>query len=81
MEQPDGSIVNGHEGNVRKLLKYLYGVKQAPKLWHEKFKRTLSAEGFFVNKVDKCVCYYFLIRRRHMIFGTNLNVIKNTKDF
>ena len=30
MEQPDGFVVDGHEGKVCKLLKSLYGLKQAP---------------------------------------------------
>ncbi|KAK1662259.1 hypothetical protein QYE76_050418 [Lolium multiflorum] len=90
MDQPDGFVVNGQEGKVCKLLKSLYGLKQAPKQWHEKFERTLTAEGFVVNEADKCVYY------RHgggegvilclyvddiLIFGTNLNIIKKTKDF
>ena len=31
MEQPDGFVVNGHEGKVCKLLKSLYSLIQAPK--------------------------------------------------
>src|SRR4051812_17062375 len=90
MEQPDGFVVPGHEGKVCKLLKSLYGLKQAPKQWHEKFERTLTTEGFVVNEADKCVYY------RHgggegvilclyvddiLIFGTNLDLIKEVKDF
>ena len=90
MEQPDGFVLDGQEGKVCKLLKSLYGLKQAPKQWHEKFERTLTAAGFVVNEADKCVYY------RHgggegvilclyvddiLIFGTNLNVIKEVKDF
>jgi hypothetical protein len=51
MEQPDGFVVDGQEGKVCKLLKSLYGLKQAPKQWHEKFERTLTAEGFVVNEL------------------------------
>ncbi|KAK1612693.1 hypothetical protein QYE76_036366 [Lolium multiflorum] len=90
MEQPDGFVVDGQEGKVCKLLKSLYGLKQAPKQWHEKFERTLTAEGFVVNEADKCVYY------RHgggegvilclyvddiLIFGTSLIVIKEVKEF
>ncbi|KAK1603315.1 hypothetical protein QYE76_018647, partial [Lolium multiflorum] len=90
MEQPDGFVVDGQEGKVCKLLKSLYGLKQAPKQWHEKFERTLTAEGFVVNEADKCVYY------RHgggegvilclyvddiLIFGTSLTVIKEVKEF
>jgi hypothetical protein len=59
MDQPDGFVVGGQEGKVCKLLKSLYGLKQAPKLWHEKFERTLTAEGFVVNEADKCVYYRY----------------------
>ncbi|KAK1606274.1 hypothetical protein QYE76_029947 [Lolium multiflorum] len=90
MEHPDGFVVDGQEGKVCKLLKSLYGLKQAPKQWHEKFERTLTAEGFVVNEADKCVYY------RHgggegvilclyvddiLIFGTSLTVIKEVKEF
>ncbi|KAK1618488.1 hypothetical protein QYE76_024005 [Lolium multiflorum] len=90
MDQPDGFVVNGQERKVCKLLKSLYGLKQAPKQWHEKFDKTLNSAGFVVNEADKCVYY------RHgggegvimclyvddiLIFGTNLNVIKEVKDF
>ncbi|KAK1681303.1 hypothetical protein QYE76_042151 [Lolium multiflorum] len=90
MEHPDEFVVDGQEGKVCKLLKYLYGLKKAPKQWHEKFERTLTAEGFVVNEADKCVYY------RHgggegvilclyvddiLIFGTSLTVIKEVKEF
>ena len=90
MEQPDGFVLDGQERKVCKLLKSLYGLKQAPKQWREKFERTLTAAGFVVNEADKCVYY------RHgggegvmlclyvddiLIFGTNMNVIKEVKDF
>ena len=90
MEQPDGFVVDGQEGKVCKLLKSLYGLRQAPKQWHEKFERTLTSTGFVANEADKCVYY------RHgggegvilclyvddiLIFGTNLKVIEEVKDF
>ena len=90
MEQPDGFVLDGQEGKVCKLLKSLYRLKQAPKQWHEKFERTLTAAGFVVNEADKCVYY------RHgggegvmlclyvddiLIFGTNLDVINKVKTF
>jgi hypothetical protein len=90
MDQPDGFVVDGQEGKVCKLLKSLYGLKQAPKQWHEKFKRTLTNEGLVVNKADKCVYYrhgrgegviLYLYVDDIMIFGTNVDVIKEVKDF
>src|SRR5438132_12535283 len=90
MEQPDGFIVNGHEGKVCKLLKSLYGLKQAPKQWHEKFDRTLTSAGFIVNEADRCVYYRYgggegvilcLYVDDILIFGTSLNLIKEVKNF
>uniref|UniRef100_I1PZ27 Reverse transcriptase Ty1/copia-type domain-containing protein n=1 Tax=Oryza glaberrima TaxID=4538 RepID=I1PZ27_ORYGL len=90
MDQPDGFVDEGQEGKVCKLLKSLYGLKQARKQWHEKFDKTLTSAGFAVNEADKCVYY------RHgggegvilclyvddiLIFGTNLEVINEVKLF
>jgi hypothetical protein len=42
---------------VCKLLKSIYGHKQAPKQWHEKFDKALTFVGFVVNGADKCLYY------------------------
>ena len=90
MDQPDGFVVEGQEGKVCKLLKSLYGLKQAPKQWHEKFDRTLTSAGFVVNEADRCVYYRYgggegvilcLYVDDILIFGTNLNMIEEVKDF
>ena len=60
MDQPDGFVANGQEGMVCKLLKSLYGLKQSPKQWHEKFDRTLTSTSFVVNEADKCVYYWYV---------------------
>ncbi|KAK1601274.1 hypothetical protein QYE76_017228, partial [Lolium multiflorum] len=58
--------------------------------WHEKFERTLNAEGFVVNEADKCVYYCHgggegvilcLYVDDILIFGTSLTVIKEVKEF
>jgi hypothetical protein len=90
MEQPVGFLANDQEGMMCKLLKSLYGLKQTPKKWHEKFDKTLTSVGFVVNKADKCVyCRYgggegvilCLYVDDILILRTSLDVIKETKNF
>jgi hypothetical protein len=90
MDQPNGFVARGQEGKVCRLLKSLYGLKQAPKQWHQKFDRTLTSAGFVMNETDKCVYYRYvggedvilcLYVDDILIFGNNINVIKEVKDF
>jgi hypothetical protein len=90
MDQSDGFTVKVQEGMVCTLLKSLYGIKQSLKQWHEKFDKTLTSVGSVVNEADKCVYYHFggdegvilcLYVDDILIFGTNLNVIKEVKTF
>ena len=90
MDQPDGFVSKGQKGMVCKLLKSLYGLKQAAKQWHEKFDRTLTSAGFVINEADRCVYYRFggaegvilcLYVDDILIFLTSLIVIKEVKDF
>jgi hypothetical protein len=73
---------------VSKLKKYLYGLKQAQKLWHK--KSTMTQAGFVVNEADKCVYYrcggcrgviMFLYVDGILIFGTDVDIIKEVKSF
>ena len=57
MDHPDGFVIKGEEQKVSKLLKCLYGLKQTPKQWHEKFDTTFSSVGFALNEADSCVYY------------------------
>ena len=36
-------------------MKSFYGLKQAPKQWHEKFNNVMMSHGFKINECDKCV--------------------------
>ncbi|RVW77298.1 Retrovirus-related Pol polyprotein from transposon TNT 1-94 [Vitis vinifera] len=55
MEQPEGFVLLGNENKVCKLVKSLYGLKQVPKQWHEKFDHAILSDGFRHNNVDKCL--------------------------
>ena len=60
MEQP-GFVVLGNEKKVCKLVKSVYGLKQAPKQWHEKFDGTILVNGFTHNNVDKFIYSKFTV--------------------
>jgi hypothetical protein len=90
MQQPEGFVVKGQENKVCRLIKSLYGLKQVPKQWHEKFDTTLTSAGFCVNESDKCVYYRFNADRGVilclyvddiLLFGTYLDLINQTKSF
>ena len=90
MKQPEGCVVRGQENKVCKLVRSLYGLKQAPKQWYEKFDRTITSNGFSVNDSDACVyskcdkngCVIICLYVDDMlIFGTSIDVVRNTKDF
>ena len=88
MEQPEGFIILGQEKKVCRLVKSLYGLKQASKQWHEKFDSVMITNGFKINECDKCV-YVKNIKRGSVIIclyiddmiimGNNNKVIKTTK--
>jgi hypothetical protein len=52
MTQPNGFLLKGQENMMCKMQKSLYGLKQTPKKWHEKFDVTLISAAFDVNEVD-----------------------------
>ena len=55
MEQLQSFMVPSKQKKVCRFVKSLYGLKQAPKQWHAKFDQTILANGFKINKCDKCV--------------------------
>ena len=50
MDQPEGFVDPGQESKVCKLTKSPYGLKQAPKQWHEKFDSCMTENGYKSNE-------------------------------
>ena len=57
MKQPEGFIVKGKNELVCKLKKFLYGLKQSPRMWYQKFDIDMHGLGYVRSKVDHCVYY------------------------
>lgn len=57
MEQPDGFQKKGKEDYVCKLVKSLYGLKQSPRQWYQKFNSVMIEHGYKMTKVDHCVFF------------------------
>nr|GEV64910.1 zinc finger, CCHC-type [Tanacetum cinerariifolium] len=55
MNQPQGFIFPSNENKVYKMIKSLYGLKHAPKQWHQKFHEVVLSNGYLLNQADKCV--------------------------
>lgn len=55
MYQPEG--FNDGTKRVCKLEKSIYGLKQAPKIWNDKFSNFLKSFGFHNTDDDPCVYY------------------------
>jgi hypothetical protein len=60
VHQPAGFIVAGQEGNVLKLRKALYGLRQAPRAWNSKFDDTLKKMDFVQSEHE-----HVMYRRSH----------------
>ncbi|GJV63736.1 zinc finger, CCHC-type containing protein [Tanacetum coccineum] len=91
MNQPLGFILSGNENKVCKLIKSMYGLRQAPKQWHQKFDEVVLSNGYLLNQADKCVYSKFdasgkgviicLYVDDMLIFGTDQVQVDLTKEF
>ena len=55
MKQPEGFAVKGKKELASKLKKSLYGLKQSPGMWYQKFDTFIRGLGFTRSKADHCV--------------------------
>lgn len=82
MKRPEG--YNDGTNKVCKLVKSLYGLKQASRAWNQKFSNFIIKFGFEVSEADSCV---FVCHKNHetiilaIYVDDGLIVAKNEKCF
>lgn len=90
MKQSEGFVVRELEDKVCKMMKSLYWLKQAPKMWHEKFDKIIKSNGYKVIEINMCVYTKFIDGRGVIVYlyiddglilATNLESISGTKKF
>eukprot|EP00253_Pinus_taeda_P023104 PITA_23104 len=89
MSHPEGFVVKGHEHKVCKLVKSLYGLKQALRDWYEKLIEHLLKLNFkhydlddatlFVKKLGKTVVYLVVYADDLLMTGKNESYIASIK--
>lgn len=52
-------MIYEQERNVCNLYKSIYGLKQSPTKWHEKFDNLIMSDDFRFNESVKCIYYKF----------------------
>ncbi|KAL8091063.1 hypothetical protein AgCh_040243 [Apium graveolens] len=60
LASPERFVASGNKRKVCRLVKSIYGLKQATIDWHKKFNETILDFEFLVNESDKCVYYKVL---------------------
>ena len=90
LAQPKGFVLEEKERMGCRLKKYIYGLKQASKLWYLKFDSTIRKFGFQENIEDNCVYakfkdekYIFLVLYVDdiLLASSDVNLLLETKKF
>ncbi|MBY3556005.1 hypothetical protein HGI15_21915, partial [Modestobacter lapidis] len=89
MKQPEGFVARGKENLVCKLEKSLYGLKQSPRMWYQKFDSYAQQIGFTRSHADHCVYVkregeMFVILTLYvddmLLIGNSTKMIRTVKD-
>ncbi|KAK8950761.1 hypothetical protein KSP39_PZI003380 [Platanthera zijinensis] len=89
MAQPEGYVQKDQKDKVCKLDKSIYGLKQAPKMWHMKFDQVVKSLGFQSSLSDKCLYHRSLSNQTviiclyvddMLILGSNLAAVRDIKS-
>ena len=73
MEQPEGFIAKGEENKVCRLMRSLYGLKKAGKVWNRTFAHTIKKKLGF-NTIHSDVGVYIL-RHHHKRGDSEIDMI------
>ena len=88
MKQPEGVLVKGKQELVWKLKLSLYGLKESPRIWYQKFDTYILSLGFVRRKFDHyiyskeeggCFIYVALYVDDMLLIGNNMDAIKEVK--
>jgi len=89
MQQPEGFKLKGQETKVLRLLRAIYGLKQAALAWWKElessmkrlgFKRTASDAGVFFAYIGKNLVIIIVYVDDAIFFGKNLKAVKQAKQ-
>ena len=90
MMQPEGFMAKGQQQKVYKLLRSIYGLKQASRSWNLRFDETIKTYGFKQNVDEPCV--YKHIKEKNVVFlvlyvddillvGNDVETLSNVKKW
>jgi len=82
MKQLEGFAVKSKKELVCKLKKSLYGLKQTPRMWYQKFETFIRGLGFTRSKTNHCV-YFKLIGDRAIylvLYVDDMLLVGNDKE-
>jgi hypothetical protein len=89
MEQPEGYVQKGQESKVCRLLRAIYGLKQAPLQWNKElhksllkmgFKRSISDTGVYYQHIGNEIVIIVVYVDDALFMGSNSKLLKQKKN-